>query len=142
MSIHGRGPERAVLEAAVAAGAPGATIALVGEAGIGKSHLARHAAASAAEAGRDVVEGHTVLGLAEPLGVVCDAVRGAGRAGLVPAGRDRLASGFPALVLPELGAGEIETGNLGATFEAAARYLSALAGRRGLLLILEDLHWA
>src|SRR5262245_44740960 len=104
MTIHGRGPERAVLEAAVAAGAPGATIALVGEAGIGKTRLAQHAAEAARAAGRDVVEGHTVLGLAEPLGVICDAVRAAGRDGLAPAGRDRLASGFPALVLPELGA--------------------------------------
>src|SRR5262245_34750235 len=142
MAIHGRGPERVALEAAVAAGAPGTTIALVGEAGIGKTRLARHAAAAAAEAGREVVEGHSTLGLAEPLGVICDAVRAAGRAGLVPAGRDRLAAGFPALVLPELGAGTIETGNLGATFEAAVRYLRALAARRGLLLILEDLHWA
>ena len=45
-------------------------------------------------------------------------------------------------MLPELGGGQIETGNLGATFEAAARYLRALAGRRGLLVVLEDLHWA
>ena len=44
MTIHGRGPERAALEAAVAPGAPAATIALVGEAGIGKTALARHAA--------------------------------------------------------------------------------------------------
>ena len=56
--------------------------------------------------------------------------------------RDRLARGFAALVLPELGGGQIETGNLGATFEAAARYLRALAGRRGLLVVVEDLHWA
>ena len=55
--------------------------------------------------------------------MICDAVRAAGRAGLAPGGRDRLATGFPALVLPELGGGEVETGNLGATFEAAARYL-------------------
>ena len=89
-----------------------------------------------------MIEGHSTLGLAEPLGVICDAVRGAGRAGLAPAGRDRLASDFPALVLPELGAGTIETGNLGATFEAASRYLGALAARSGLLVVLEDLHWA
>jgi DNA-binding NarL/FixJ family response regulator len=143
MAIHGRGPERAALEGALALGARGACVCLVGEAGIGKTALARHAAEAARAAGRGVVEGHTVLGLAEPLGVICDAVRAAGRSGLVPAGRDRLASGFPALVLPELGGGgEIETGNLGATFEAAARYLAALAARRGLLVVLEDLHWA
>ena len=115
----------------------------MGEAGIGKSALARHAAEAARTGGRAVIEGYSTLGLAEPLGVICDAVRAAGRAGLGPGGsRDRLAAGFPALVLPELGGGEIETGNLGATFEAAARYLSALAGRRGLLVVLEDLHWA
>ncbi len=143
MTMYGRGAERVLLEDAVAAGAPGSTLALVGEAGIGKTRLARHAGDAAAEAGRAVVEGHTVLGLAEPLGVVCDAVRGARRSGLDPGpARDPLAKGFPALVLPELGGGAIETGNLGATFEAAARYLRALAGRRGLLLVLEDLHWA
>jgi DNA-binding CsgD family transcriptional regulator len=142
MTIHGRGPERAALEAAVAQGASGTTIALVGEAGIGKTRLARHAAEAARAAGRDVVEGHSTLGLAEPLGTICDAVRAAGRVGLVPAGRDRLAAGFPALVLPELGGGEIESGNLGATFEAAARYLAGLSARRGLLLVVEDLHWA
>ena len=143
MTIHGRAHERVALEAAVAPGAPGALLALVGEAGIGKSALARHAAEAARQAGRPVIEGYCTLGLAEPLGVVCDAVRAAGRAGLDPGGsRDRLAMGFPALVLPELGGGEVETGNLGATFEAAARYLRALAGRRGLLLVLEDLHWA
>jgi hypothetical protein len=71
--------------------------------------------------GRTALEGHSALGLAEPLAVVCDAVRAARRAGLEPgASRDRLATGFPALVLPELGGSEIETGNLGATFEAAA----------------------
>ncbi len=143
MTIQGRSDERAALEAAVASGAPGACLALVGEAGIGKSALARHAAEAARQAGRPVIEGYSTLGLAEPLGVICDAVRAAGRAGLDPGGsRDRLASGLPALVLPELGGGEIETGNLGATFEAAARYLRALAGRRGLLVVLEDLHWA
>ena len=143
MTMYGRGAERVLLEDAVAAGAPGSTLALVGEAGIGKTRLARHAGDAAAEAGRAVVEGHTVLGLAEPLGVVCDAVRAARRSGLDPGpARDPLASGFPPLVLPELGGGAIERGNLGATFEAAARYLRALAGRRGLLLVLEDLHWA
>ncbi len=143
MTIHGRAHERAALEAAVAPGAPGACLALVGEAGIGKSALARHAAEAARQARQPVIEGHTTLGLAEPLGVICDAVRAAGRAGFDPRGsRDRLATGFPALVLPELGGGDVETGNLGATFEAAARYLSALAGQRGLLVVLEDLHWA
>jgi predicted ATPase len=143
VTIQGRAEERAALEAAVAPGVPGSCLALVGEAGIGKSALARHAAAAAAQAGRAVIEGYSTLGLAEPLGVICDAVRAAGRAGLSPGGgRDQLATGFPALVLPELGGGEIETGNLGATFDAAARYLAALAARKGLLVVLEDLHWA
>jgi DNA-binding CsgD family transcriptional regulator/tetratricopeptide (TPR) repeat protein len=142
VTIHGRVAERAALEAIVAPSAAGATIALVGEAGIGKSTLARHAAAAALTAGRPVVEGYSTLDLAEPLGVIFDAVRAAGRAGLAPAGGDRLATGFPALVLPELGGRDVGTGTLSATFEAAARYVAALAGRRGLLLVLEDLHWA
>ena len=85
----------------------------------------------AREGRRVVAEGRAVLGLAEPLGVFRDLVRFARRAEVEPRSRDPLAAGFPAQLLPELGASTIERDNLGATFEAAARYLRALAGRRG-----------
>ena len=46
------------------------------------------------------------------------------------------------LILPELGAGVDAPGVLGPVLDAAARYLVALAGRRGALVVFEDLHWA
>ncbi len=140
-TVHGRGAVLVALAALVDDGG-GSALALVGEAGIGKTRLAAWAADHARQTRRTVIEGRSVLGLAEPLGVFCDLVRGARREGLEPPARDPLAAGFPAQVLPELGASDVERGNLGATFEAAARYLRALAGRRGVLVVLEDLHWA
>ncbi len=140
-SIHGRGPAQEALAELVSSEAGGAR-ALVGEAGIGKSRLAAYAGECGRRARRVVVEGRAVLGLAEPLGVFRDLVRAAGREGLTPRSRDPLAAGFPARLLPELGASAVEAGNLGATFEAAARYMRELAGSRGSLVVLEDLHWA
>ena len=88
-----------------------------------------------------VVEGRAVLELTEALGVLCDAVRAARRAGLTPRA-DPVAARLSGHILPELGGGALAPESLGATFEGAALYLRALAGGRGLLLILEDLHWA
>src|SRR5262249_59143881 len=132
-------PARPTPPEPVAAGPPPP---LVGEAGTGRTRLAQWAGEAAGDRGRRVLEGRAVLAFAEPLGVVCDLVRAAGREGLEPRGADRLAAGFPSLVLPELGASTIEAANLGATFDAAVRYLRGLSGPRGLLVVLEDLHWA
>ncbi len=139
--IHGRGAVQDALTALVAS-EQGGPLALVGEAGIGKSRMAAWTGERAREARQVVVEGRALLGLAEPLVVFRDLVRAAGREGLTPRSRDPLAAGFPAQLLPELGASAVEAGNLGATFEAAARYLRELAGSRGSLVVLEDLHWA
>ena len=122
----------------------GGTIALVGEAGIGKTRLAREAVALARAAGRRVVEGGT--GTAEgdrPLAPLRDAVRSHLRAGPVEPLDDPLAAAFPAMVLPELHedlAGREPAPDV--VFEAAARWLAGLAADGGLLLVLEDLHWA
>ena len=140
-TIYGRAGAVDALRAHVDARRGGA-LALAGVAGIGKTRLALWAADYGREERRVVVEGRSVLGLAEPLGVVCDLVRSARRGGLEPPMRDPLAAGFPAQVLPELGAEAGGPATLGATFEAAARYLGALAGSRGALIVLEDLHWA
>ena len=48
----------------------------------------------------------------------------------------------PPSLLAELGARAGDPATQGATFEAAVRYVQALAAERGLLLVLEDLHWA
>ncbi len=141
-TVHGRAAEMAALERLLEGATTPAVAALVGEAGIGKTRLAEWAVARARERGRLVVQGTTHLGLAEPLGVFCDAVRGIRRMGVEPASDDPLASGFPGRVLPELGAHAGDPTTQGATFEAAVRYSHALAAESGLLLVLEDLHWA
>ena len=137
--IHGRDEQIARLGALVA---DGGCLSLVGEAGIGKTRLARWAAEHADERRAVVVEGAAVLGVVEPLGVMRDLVRFARRTGREPPMRDPLAAGLPAQLLPELGGDAGGGGNLGATFEAAARYVDALAERRGALIVMEDLHWA
>ncbi len=120
-----------------------AAISLAGEAGIGKTRLARWATSSARECGWAVIGGGTHLGLPEPLGVLRDAVRNALREGLAPTGDDRIARGLPEMLLPELGgAASRPAADSGAVFEATIRYLGALGRDRPLLLVLEDLHWA
>ncbi len=137
-TIRGRDDAMARLEELIA---DGGALVLVGEGGIGKTRLSRWTAERAARRRMGALEGTTVLGVAEPLAVMRDLVRSARRAGAEPTLRDPLAAEFPARLLPELGGGA-EDGSLGATFEAAARYLDALAGPRGALVVLEDLHWA
>ena len=54
-----------------------------------------------------MIEGYSTLGLAEPLGVICDAVRAAGRAGLDPGGRATAwRPAFPPWCCPSWGAGD------------------------------------
>src|SRR5687768_5297980 len=93
--IHGRGRAQEAL-AELVSSARGGALALVGEAGIGKSRLAAWAGERGREARRVVVEGRAVLGLSEPLGVFRDLVRAAGRDGLTPRSRDPLVAGLPA----------------------------------------------
>jgi class 3 adenylate cyclase/DNA-binding CsgD family transcriptional regulator/tetratricopeptide (TPR) repeat protein len=141
-TIYGRATELAALRGLLEDGGDVTVMALVGEAGIGKTRLAQWTADLARERGRVVVAGGTHLGLPEPLGVFCDAVRRARRAGVEPSGDDPLAVGFPERLLPELGARAGDPAEQGATFEAAVRYVRAIAADGGLLLVLEDLHWA
>jgi DNA-binding NarL/FixJ family response regulator len=140
-AIVGRAPEVARVEAAVDAGG---AVVLVAEAGMGKTRLARHAAARCAAAGRPVLTGRA--GTADgdlPLAALRDALRAFDRAAGAPH-PDPLAARFPAMVLPELRAGSGgEDHGRDVVFEAAARWLTAEARRGGgLVLVLEDLHWA
>lgn len=117
--IVGRDACLSTLTGLVSGGEAPGIVALVGEAGIGKSRLARWAADAARERGRTVIVGNATQGLAEPLGLLRDAVRAARRAGLEPVVRgDRAAEGLPALLLPELGAAPDAPEGLGATFDA------------------------
>jgi DNA-binding CsgD family transcriptional regulator len=122
----------------------GALISLVGGAGLGKTRLARFAIDRAEAHGRRVIAGRADPdGGSSPLGVIQDALRDERRRNArlrVP--RDPLAAEFPARLLPELGGAPGPTLEPGALFEAAARYCVDRARGRGLLLVLEDLHWA
>ena len=120
-------------------------VALVGDAGHGKTRIARALADLMRQRGRLVIEGHARAGTAAlPLGVFQDALRAHRRARPPQAAlEDPLASAFPAQLLPELGAGEaVVEDERGLLFESACAYLRALGGSDGLLVVLEDLHWA
>ena len=123
----------------------GGVLAIVGEAGMGKTRLARHATELSESAGWRALAGRAgTLDGDLPLAPVRDALRSHLRlASAAPPPLDVLATAFPGMVLPELrsGAASDEVGR-DVVFEAAARWLVEMAGQRGLLLVLEDLHWA
>ena len=140
----GREHERRLLDQAFDEAATSRrVVCIVGEAGIGKTHLARSLAAHATTHRRHVLWGNATPhdeGL--PLGIFQDLLRNAQRSDVPPV-RDPLAASFPSRVLPELEdlpAGQA-TGR-SVLFEAAARWFREIAGTRGLLVVLEDLHWA
>jgi DNA-binding SARP family transcriptional activator len=124
-------------------------IALVGEAGIGKSRLLEETTTRAEQAGMAVIRGRAyeterIL----PFGVWVGALRGAGiEAGhaavqaLSPAWRAELAR-----LMPEVAshgrASAVGSANYLRLFEAVAQLLLALASARPALVALEDLHWA
>jgi DNA-binding CsgD family transcriptional regulator len=143
-AILGRERILASLDEMVARGASGATLQLVGEAGLGKTRLARAAAERARAHGRLVLEGRArASDTALPLGVFQDALRADLRARPdAPRPEDPLEVAFPAQLLPELGGAAGAGADRAALFESASRYLRALARPSGLLLVLEDLHWA
>lgn len=121
-------------------------MAISGEAGLGKTRLAKSLAAGARTRGRVVLVGRaSPLEASLPLAVLQDALRDERRgAPDLPLPDDPLAAAFPALLLPELAASDARARSIdrGALLEAAARYLRARAAPTGLVLVLEDLHWA
>ena len=148
--LMGRERELAILEEALdrSLAGDGCLVALLGEAGIGKSRLAAEVAATAAARG-----GHVMLGRcyeteqALPFAPWVDALRSAGVAendalvtGLAPVWRAELAR-----LLPEVGLGtapartDADPRNL---FEAVVQVLHHLAADRPLVAMFEDLHWA
>ncbi|MDP9387352.1 MAG: AAA family ATPase, partial [Actinomycetota bacterium] len=147
-ALVGRDAELAQLEDALAAAVAGSgsTLFLVGEAGIGKSRLARALATSAGRNGIPVLSGRAVHGptpaayrpLAEALSSAVRAGAGpdATRVGpfrsalsrLIPAWRDDDHAVFDE--------------SLVGLAEAVLRFLTATASGHGVLLVLEDLHWA
>jgi DNA-binding SARP family transcriptional activator len=124
----------------------GSVVAVLGEAGIGKTRLVDELIGVAEEQGARVLVGRSheseqVL----PFGPWVDAFR-AGHAaddlrGMTPAWRAELA-----YVLPELADPDVEpvksAPDFLKVFESVTAAIGMLAGHRPLLLVLEDLHWA
>jgi ATP/maltotriose-dependent transcriptional regulator MalT len=147
VDLVGRSGEIGEIERAVAAAREGETrtVAVVGEAGIGKSVLLDATAAAATRAGITVLRGRAAEHEREvPFGLVVDAFDDH-VSGLHPS---RLAAVGPELgaVLPAAGgAGAPTPGSAGERFRLhrALRSLLELLGReRPVALLLDDLHWA
>ncbi|MFD6635713.1 BTAD domain-containing putative transcriptional regulator [Micromonospora chalcea] len=145
--LVGRGAElarlRETLDAATRRG--GRVVALVGEAGIGKTSLAAALGAQAATDGVPVVWGRCPdVGQAPPFWLWNQVVRAlAAMPDVGATGSASRLGGFAAGSLP----GPAEEGGLDPTarfqvYEAASDLVHAAALRRGLLVVLDDLHAA
>jgi tetratricopeptide (TPR) repeat protein len=147
-TLLGRGGELEALSRAleIAASGEGRVVAVLGEAGIGKSRLVGELATEAARRGASVLVGRSyeseqIL----PFGAWVDALR-AGRIGEDAALLDRLGGSLRAelaRLLPEAGqppAGAVA--DIRPVFESVAQMIGLLAERRPVVLMLEDVHWA
>ena len=138
--LIGREREQAQLHAWVTAARAGrgSLVLLAGEAGVGKTTLAR---AALAGSGLQILEGFGVQGGTGAFGPVVEVLRSSLRAaGGGPLVEGPLAAHL-ALLLPELG--PPAPGSDRATlFEAVHQALAAVAARRPAALLLDDLQWA
>jgi DNA-binding SARP family transcriptional activator/tetratricopeptide (TPR) repeat protein len=128
------------------AAGPGMVVAVLGEAGIGKTRLMAELVAEGARAGRRVLLGHAheseqVL----PFGPWVDALRSGGvideLTSLPAAWRAELARLIPELAETSAASGTGFADSL-QLFESVAQAIGRLAVGQPLLVVLEDLHWA
>ena len=150
-SLIGREAELSQLRQAVkeARKGRGQTIAILGEAGIGKSRLVEEICAEAIRGGDLALVGRAFeIEQVLPFGPWTNALRGDKVIedprivqSLDPIWRVELARLFPELGVPGL---ELATDPQNAVrlFESVAHLLDCLASRQPVLLVLEDLHWA
>jgi len=133
---------------AAAARGKGAMVLVSGEAGTGKSRLTNEVALHAEGQGGGVLVGTTTPGEARPYEALVDALRNS--LSLVIPAHTPEELGVLARVLPEIAARapilepeparpEIERARV---FDVVAAAVAALAKKRPLLIVLEDLHWA
>jgi DNA-binding CsgD family transcriptional regulator len=129
---------------ALPASSRGGVFVLRGEPGVGKSRLAAAVLAEAEENGMAVLSGRAVRSAAPtPMRPLGEALLGWLRTGSVP-DDSRLAPYLPALgrLAPQLGAAPDDGGSsVMLVGEGLLRLASALDGP-GVLLVVEDLHWA
>jgi len=121
----------------------GRLVLVHGEAGVGKSRLVREVSATAREAGVTVFSGRAVPS-GEAYRPLAEALSAALRDRPLPR-ENGLRPYLPALaaLLPDAGIEGRSDPRGGVVLgEAILRLVTALAGRRGAMLVLEDLHWA
>ena len=146
--LIGRAPELARLRTALdgAWSGRGACVAIIGEAGVGKSRLLTELVADAAQRGARVLLGRSyeaeqVL----PFGPWVAALR-SGQVTRDAEALQALASVWRAelaRLLPEIGTPSASSGgDYLQLFESVAQLVGALAARQPLVLVLEDVHWA
>ncbi len=147
-AVIGRDREMGAIESALdqARAGRGEALFLIGEAGIGKSRLAREAAREAGNAQMIVLRGRAVQSASpipfRPLAeALCAAVRATG-----PPEDPELLPFRAALghLVPEWADERVEGAEHSVVVlgEAVLRFLRISAGEHGCLLVLEDLHWA
>jgi DNA-binding SARP family transcriptional activator len=130
-----------------AARGKGSMTLMSGEAGAGKSRLAQELALHVESQGGGVLLGSTTPGEARPYEAVIDALRSA--LSLVISSQSPAELGVLARVLPEIAARATIVEAPAASpeaerlriFEAVYSAIAALARKRPLLVVLEDLHW-
>jgi DNA-binding CsgD family transcriptional regulator len=146
-TLVGRESELGILSAALdrLADRSGGMVFLVGEPGVGKSRLAREAAKVAASRGLPILSGRAVRASSPvPLRPIVEALMGIARTTEIPDAPE-LAEYRPALasIVPEwIQAGEREAEISPLILGEAVLRLLTLLGADGVLLVLEDLHWA
>jgi tetratricopeptide (TPR) repeat protein len=149
--VVGRDPELATLRQDLIRACQGEArlTAVLGEAGIGKTHLVEAHALEAARTGLAVIRGRAyeterIL----PFGVWVGALRGSGidaqadvLTSLAPTWRVALSRLMPELAAPGRATPSAPENYL-RLFEAVARLMDAWAAQRPMLVVLEDLHWS
>jgi len=145
--LIGRSAELAALTGALdAAGqGQGGTVFVTGDAGVGKSRLAREVTAEALARGFFVLAGRaTESAVPVPFRPITEALMGAARAGIVPdaPGIADYRAALGTLVPEWSRAGDSDAEVSPVIFGEALLRMLSLPGWPGGLLVLEDLHWA
>lgn len=144
--VVGRDEELEALQARLdrALRADGGLVFITGEAGIGKSRLAREVVQMARRRGAAVLMGRAVpSGAATPYRPLTEALLSELRDRPLAPSPD-LAPWLPPLraILPSLADGRPGDFSLPVRAEAVVQVMRQLGGPNGLVLVLEDLHWA
>jgi DNA-binding CsgD family transcriptional regulator/tetratricopeptide (TPR) repeat protein len=146
-TVIGRGAELNALASGLdqAANGTSGVIFLVGDAGVGKSRLAREATSMAASRGFQVLVGRaTESTVPVPFRPITEALMKLARAGEAPDAPE-MAKHLPALasLVPEWGPPRDEMAEISPLIlsEALIRMLTSVSSKASLL-VLEDLHWA